>query len=134
MKVAAPALPTIAWPCALNCRFSPSRARLLMNTCVMPPPLPVARAPDASGRGDPYTARSCGASGRNGPLRRQDAHVSGSDAIEKTGSKWAVSLNRRTVQPLGPDAADVNPAGRATICEIDALSAPMKLNAGAPVA
>src|SRR3954447_16694417 len=55
MKVAAPALPTTAWPCALNGLFSPSRARLLMNACVMPPPLPVARAPDASGRGDPST-------------------------------------------------------------------------------
>src|SRR3954452_3655388 len=66
MKVAAPALPTTACPCALNGRFSPSRARLLMNACVMPPPLPVARAPDASGRGDPYTAEVASPSGRKG--------------------------------------------------------------------
>src|SRR3954447_4673942 len=97
MKVAAPALPTTAWPCALNGRFSPSRARLLMNACVMPPPLPVARAPDASGRGDPYTGRVESLVDERDGLHSEPAQVRGSDAMEKTGSKCAVSLNRRTV-------------------------------------
>src|SRR3954449_8919465 len=97
MDVAAPALPTIAWPCALNCLFSPSRARLLMNTCVMPPPLPVARAPDASGRRDRDTGTASRLVDERDGLRSGSAHVSGSDAMEKTGSKCAVSLNRRTV-------------------------------------
>src|SRR3954471_8132223 len=134
MKVAAPALPTTAWPCALNCRFSPSRARLLMNACVMPPPLPVARAPDASGRRDPDTAGSARLVDETDRFGGGRAQVSGSDAMEKTGSRGAVSLNRRTVHPVGPELAEEKPVGIATICEMDALSAPVKLNVGAPVA
>src|SRR5947209_8237386 len=94
MNVAAPALPTTAWPCALNGRFSPSRARLLMKTCVMPPPLPVARAPDASGRRDPDTAVGVTASGRNGPFGAL-AGVRGDDALESgahPGGKPFVAL------------------------------------------
>src|SRR4051812_1446662 len=84
-----------------------------------PPPAGVAgrrtRPADACDPGTVGTAR---------PGDERDVQVRGVGTSENRWSRWAVSLKRRTSHE----------SGIATICEIDALSAPMNANASDPVA